>query len=218
MKVKKHRFLFVLLLLFSTAFAQSQDNSNFGIKLGINSSTLSGKSTKNADGRELTVQSKFGFYVGGFYQYELNAKFAIQTELLFSHQINRIDIQRWEGVPVKAGSDIHLPYILLPMVFQYEPIENLSIEIGPQLGYNLGKFITIKGTVELNNETHDLEERLNDIARWDYSILAGIGYDWSESFTAKLRFAQGLKSLDQRESDAFELLHQVFSLGIEYNF
>lgn len=215
---RKAGFLVVLLLIFTSVFAQNSfsNNSFFGLKAGVNSSSLSGKSTRNDVGRELEVQSKIGFYISGFYKHELSSKYAIQPEILFSHQVTRIDIQRWEGIPVEAGSDIHLPYILVPVVFQYYPIGKLSLELGPQLGYNLGKFITIKGTVNLNNETYDLEERLNDIARWDFSILAGIGYDLNENFSTKLRFAQGFKSLDQRESDAFELYHQVLSFGLEY--
>lgn len=206
------------MLNFSVLVSQEKSDriTYFGVKAGLNSSTFSGESTKNVDGRESDVQSKFGFYVGGFFKYKINSKYAIQPELLFANQTTRIDINRWEGVPVKAGSDIHLPYILMPVLFQYKPIRKLKLEIGPQLGYNLGKFITIKGKVELNNETFDLEERLNEIARWDFSLMAGLGYDITDSVSTKLRFAQGINSLDQRENDAFELYHQVLTLGLEY--
>lgn len=221
------RMNFKRLLLLSLTFTffnltnaqevQAKD-SYFGVKIGAISSKLSGESTKDDDGRETDVKSRIGFYVGGFYHHELSDKLSVQPELLFSYQGARIDIKRWEGVPVTAGSDIDLPYILLPVILQYEIFDKFHLELGPQLGYNLGKFITIKGKVVLNGETFMLEDRLEDVARWDFSLLASAGYSFNEKFTTKFRFAQGLNSLDQRARDAFTLYNQVFSIGVEYNF
>ena len=220
MNIKRLLLLSLTFTFFNLTNAQeAQDkDSYFGVKIGANSSSLSGESTKDKDGRETDVTSRVGFYAGGFYHHGLSDKLSFQPELLFSYQGASIDIKRWEGVPVTAGSDIDLPYILLPLMLQYEVFDKFNLEVGPQLGYNLGKFITIKGKVVLNGETFLLEDRLEDVARWDFSVLAGAGYSFNENFTAKFRYAQGLNSLDQRDRDAFTLYNQFFSLGVEYNF
>lgn len=220
MKIIRLLFLSLTFTFFNLSLAQeTQDkDSYFGVKIGANSSNLSGESTKDKEGRETDVTSRVGFYAGGFYHHQLSDKLSFQPELLFSYQGASIDIKRWEALPVTAGSDIDLPYILLPLMLQYELFDNFSLEVGPQLGYNLGKFIIIKGKVVLNGETFLLEDRLEDVARWDFSVLAGAGYSFNENFTVKFRFAKGLNSLDQRKQDAFTLYNQVFSLGLEYNF
>lgn len=207
----------LICLLFSATFSLAQE-TDFGLKAGINFSTLSGDSTKNYEGRDTSVDSKTGFYFGGFMQYELYDKFAVQPELLISYQGANIEIRRWEGIPVEAEGDVAMPYILLPVMLQYEPMADLIIEIGPQIGYNLSKEIKVKGKVELNDETINLEERIKDVALFDFSLAAGLGYEFMDDFTAKLRFAQGLNSLDQRDTDGFDLYNRVFSLGVEYEF
>lgn len=217
MILKKFFGFWFILILFSLLQGQQINiKSNFGVKVGVNSASLSGESTKNNQVRETDIQARLGFYVGGFYFIEINRKFNLQPSLMLSYQGATIDISRWEGVPVTAGSEVDLPYILLPVMWQYKPTNKLVLEIGPQLGYNLGKFITIKGKIVLNDQTIDLEERLEDVARWDFSVLAGVGYEIFDNMTTKLSFAQGLNSLDQRKNDAFILHHRVMSLGLEY--
>ncbi|MDO5656634.1 MAG: porin family protein [Flavobacteriaceae bacterium] len=202
--------LLSLLCLFS--FGQN----SFGVKSGVNFSTLSGETTKNKNGRESDVTSKIGFYAGGFYHYEWSEKWAIQPELLFSYQGANIEITRWEGIPVEAKGNVSMPYILLPVMLQYKPSEKIILELGPQLGLNLSKEIKIKGKVELNDQTIDLEERIKDLARFDFAVNAGVGYHLSERLIAKIRFSQGLISLDRREQEPFILYNQVFSLGVEF--
>ena len=207
----------ILCLFFISNFNLAQE-MDFGLKGGINFSTLSGESTKNREGRQTSVDAKTGFYVGAFMNYELNGKWAVQPELLVSYQGANIEIQRWEGIPVEAKGDVAMPYILLPVMLQFEPVDKLILELGPQVGLNLSKEIKVKGKVELNDETIDLEERIKDVAQFDFSLNAGVGYEFMDDFTAKFRFSQGLNSLDQRDFEPFELFNRVYSLGVEYDF
>ena len=83
----KKLLLFKLLLVSITVFSQS-DNS-FGIKAGTNYSQFT-PDFKVAGITVLDYQGKFGYYIGGFYNFNLSDKFNLQTELLLANQGTKI--------------------------------------------------------------------------------------------------------------------------------
>ena len=70
-------------LMLCSAFAFSQE-IKFGAKVGLNLSNLRGDYPAGIDEHN----AKIGFNIGGFAEYEINDKFTLQPELLFSTQGN----------------------------------------------------------------------------------------------------------------------------------
>ncbi|MDR1552669.1 MAG: PorT family protein [Prevotellaceae bacterium] len=95
----KKILLITLVALLGIATANAQIKG--GVKAGAQLSTLTGASD---------TEFKFGFHVGGFAEFTISDRFAIQPELLYSAQ----------GADYKGGGDItmSLGYINLPVLLK----------------------------------------------------------------------------------------------------
>ena len=88
----------------------------FGVKAGVNLSSISGDETDDVDG--LT-----SFHIGGVAEIVFSEKFSFQPELMYSAQGYSID-----------DVDVKLDYISVPLMAKYYVAEGFSIEAGPQIG------------------------------------------------------------------------------------
>ena len=87
----------------------------FGAKVGLNLSNLRGDYPTGIDEHN----SKIGFHIGGFAEYEINDKFIIQPELLFSTQGNTYGYKDYYGGgSYYDGADYNLKlnYLNLPII------------------------------------------------------------------------------------------------------
>jgi len=91
----------------------------FGVKGGLNFSTLTGDDTGNTD----LVTS---FHFGVVSEISLSEKFSFQPELLYSGQGFSIDNTVYE-----------MNYLNLPLMGKYYLTKGLSLEAGPQIGFLL---------------------------------------------------------------------------------
>jgi len=124
--------LFLLTSIFITAVSQAQE-IKFGVKGGLNLSTLSGDSP-NISGRGAVLEVKF------------NDKFALQPELLYSEQGASAE----NGQLVNIETKLRLNYINIPILAKYYLTKGLSVEAGPQLGIliDAGVQDTIDGVLQ----------------------------------------------------------------------
>lgn len=95
-------------------FANAQD-MKFGVKGGLNSSTLSG-----AEGAKSIV----GIHLGGFAEFKVSDKFSVQPELLFSMQGAKNDVYT-----------LNMNYINIPVMAKYAVAEKFNLQAGPQIGF-----------------------------------------------------------------------------------
>lgn len=110
--------------LFAFGFANAQD-VKFGAKAGLNLSMLSGGS-----------DSKVGFHVGGVAEIKFNDKVSLQPELMFSTEGGKNSYNgNLGGTYYTYNQEIKLNKIIMPVMFKYYVIPNLSLELGPQLDY-----------------------------------------------------------------------------------
>ena len=110
---------------------------SFGIKAGINSSTVS---IKNWDNKQ-----KIGFLAGGVATYQLSEHFDLQGELLYANRGYKTDI--YLEISDKNPHDwkFSLSYLNLPVLLKWYPIgQGVYVEAGPQLGYMLDNSNSIK--------------------------------------------------------------------------
>lgn len=98
--------------------------TRFGIKGGVNLTTLTGDATD--------AKSLVGFQVGGFAEIKIIEKLAIQPEILYSTQ----------GAKYDNFGDTKLDYLNIPVLAKYYITKQFTVEAGPQIGFLLSSHDT----------------------------------------------------------------------------
>ncbi|MGC1240453.1 MAG: porin family protein [Chryseosolibacter sp.] len=121
-----YRLLLYVFLFPAIGFAQTE----FGIKAGLNISDIVMTNYVNPD-VESGLRLKPGLHAGFFVNGTLKERIGLAAELLYSDK------------GVRANNTIHLHYIALPLLVQYQLREKIFAEIGPELGYMLSARSTL---------------------------------------------------------------------------
>lgn len=148
----KKLLLFVALATLSFTAVQSQ-NVRFGVKGGVNFSSVNGN---DFDG----TKGVTGFQVGGVAKIGITELLAIQPEILFSAQGYSVDEPGY-------GYSVRLGYINLPVMVDFTIAEGLSLQGGPQFGFNVVSGYKFDGDA---NEDFEKEEGVKTL-----DLGAGIG-------------------------------------------
>lgn len=201
----------VAVLAFGSANAQ---DVKFGAKAALNVATLTGDVDDAA--------SIIGFQVGGFAEFKLSEKFAFQPELLYSTQgIKESGSEIVEGYLVEADMTTKLGYINLPLMIKYYATPKFNLEFGPQIGFLISAKVDADYTVYVDgmavpgSESIDVKDQASSV---DFGLNFGLGYDFTEKFSAGVRYNLGLSNVyDQEGSDA-SAKNSVFSVAVGYKF
>jgi len=158
--MKKAAFAALVFLLAYTSNAQS-----FGIKGGINFSSLNGSD----DG---SFKSLTSFHIGILKEFILLDNLALQPELLYSTQ----------GAQIKNSDDNYkLNYLLVPVLAKIYLNESFNIHAGPQFGLLLGE---TKNVTPVESKSFDL----GIAAGLEYELTNGISitgrYIWGQNSMA----------------------------------
>ncbi|MCQ2309489.1 MAG: PorT family protein [Bacteroidales bacterium] len=172
--------LFLVLVPLSRAEAQGLDQLHFGMRLGLDMSTLTG--IEDA-GMEL------GFAAGAGAKYELSENSSVLTELLYSTggKSSSITVSNFKD-NLKIYDKIHLHYLKIPVVYQYYFTDILGLEIGPQLGFCLGGK---KKTRTGNEDWSAVRLTSDDYHVFDFGILTGI---YTNNLTSENDFIVSLRA------------------------
>ena len=191
--MKKIVLTFLALGAFGFVNAQT---ARFGIKGGLNVSTLSGD---NND-----ASPKVGAHMGGLVEIKITNKFAIQPELLFSLQGAKSEYFYSEpGYSYSSENKINLSYINLPVMAKFYVIPKLSLEAGPQLGLLVGaknKYTETEnegGFVQTYSSSSDIKGGLKTA---EAALNLGASYHFTDHIFVQARFCIGLTSIDETGS------------------
>jgi hypothetical protein len=188
------KIILTVVAVFAFGFANAQE-TKFGIKGGLNLANFSGDIE---DGSNLT-----GINIGGFAEIKLSDKFALQPEVMFSGQ----------GSDSDEGS-FNLTYINVPLMAKYYVADKFNLEAGPQIG-----FLT-SAKLKMDGNSIDSKRFFNST---DFGINFGAGYDFTEKFSAGVRYNMGVSNIFSDEFiDALQedvnVQNSVFSLSLAYKF
>lgn len=191
--------------------ANAQD-VKFGLKGGLNVSNFSG------DTEGIDFKSRFGFNVGGFVEIKFSEKFALQPEVLYSTQGAKVDNFNLDvdGIgTVNADVAFNLAYINVPVMFKYFAAEKFSLEAGPQIGFLVSAETKTK-VDGYGSSKVDIKDNFESI---DFGLNLGAGYDFTENFSAGVRYNLGLANIAKTEEGDDSKVHNgVFSLSAAYKF
>ena len=198
------------MLTFGLANAQEVE---FGVKGGINIANIVSKDD--------SADSKVGFHVGAFAEIKISDKFSIQPELLFSTQgATAKETVYVEGAFYNGEVKFNLSYINVPVMAKFYVAKGFSLEAGPQIGF----LTSAKGDVEVSQvgggpvikQTQDIKEMFNTV---DFGLNFGLGYKFTEKFSAGARYNLGLSDLNKEgDSDQNSIKNSVIQISVGYAF
>ncbi|ASE61122.1 PorT family protein [Chryseobacterium indologenes] len=193
----KKIFLGLALVAGTFTFAQKTSSNTasspvrFGLKAGLNVSSLSNSDTN----------SKAGFYGGVFANIPVAQDFSVQPEVLYSGM----------GAKAKANSDVKLnmDYIAVPVMLQYNALPNLYVEAGPQFSF----LVSAKG--KDNNGSVDVKDGFKT---FDFGLGLGAGYYFTPNIGVNVRYVAGLTDVVKNRIGGDSSKNGVFQVGLAYKF
>jgi hypothetical protein len=158
------------LILFVAIPGVVYSQADLGIKAGLNVSDIVMTNYIDPD-VESDLRVKAGLHAGLFIRAMTNERFGLIAEVLYSNK----------GVKA-AGTDIHLHYIVLPLMFQYKLTDVTAAELGPEPGYLFS--------------AHSRHGNANSIYsnRFDLSLNGGFRFD-TPKLIFGIRYSAGLFSV-----------------------
>lgn len=168
----------------------------YGLKSGLNVSTLNGDDTDNLD-------PKMGFVFGAIAELCIDDKAAIQPEILYSQQGAKYkQIDGYDGT-------IKLDYINAPIMAKYRVTEKFIVEAGPQFG------ILLSAKDEYESPSDSGQEDLSDeIKDFDYGVNLGVNYDLRNGWFFGARYNLGLTNIN--DSSGISNSNNVFQFSVGF--
>lgn len=176
-------------LILSIAFlvgiiSLSNAQTKVGIKLGGGLSSLT--TSDEVPGSEVDPKdffsSKMGYQAGAFARLEISDKFLFQPELLWKTKASTIDQAVINGST--SDMDFKTSYLSVPVLAGYQPVENLSILVGPEVG------MALSADIEAEGVTLDVKDNLE--SNLDLGINLGVEYQLDFGLGIGLRYNYGL--------------------------
>lgn len=206
-------FLGLAIVAGSFAFAQQQKSSSapvqFGIKAGMNVSSLSKDGTLDDQG------SKIGFNAGLFANVPLGSSFSLQPEVIYTQYGDKYD-------NVVNGNRYswarHHDYIAVPVMFQYNFVPNFYLEAGPEFGFLVSAKNKLKN--ETSNSTISQSDNYKDnVNGFNLGIGVGAGYYFIPNLGVTVRYVAGVTDIAKnRPNNSDAVRNNVFQVGLAYKF
>lgn len=180
----------VLCLLPKFSFAQLK--IEIGGKAGMNLCGLGLSSDGKLSG--VNYNGRTSFHLGA-YGLIRKGKLGVQPEIVYSQQGQTYNI------PSYSGLRTDLSYINIPVVVKYYPLKNLSLQLGPQMGF----LASAKGDlVQINSSpngpsfqailSRDLKSYLTST---DFSVVFGAGLDLPLGLNVTFRYNYGVSNVNK---------------------
>ena len=188
--MKKTIITLVCLLLASSA-AMAQKTFSFGPKIGVDYTHYWGKHTSHG--------GKLNYQAGLQMEYRFNGKFALAPEVVFAAQGGKYDFVNYDKTyPSQYGrytrpANYHINYINLPVMFKYYMTPSLSIDFGPQVGFNVYKKSTDKWKYE--GKSFKETDELKGLKTVDFAIGLGLTYNIADEVFIQGRYTLGMTKL-----------------------
>lgn len=205
------KIILAVALLATLAVTAQETKITFGVKAGLNLSSANVERDYDTD-----VSSLAGFHVGGFANFKIDDKWALQPELLFSTQGFKEYLN--DGGYI-FDDKYKLTYLNLPVSFQYAAASKLHIEAGPQVDFLVsgkadGKYYDPMFDETQTQNNVDIKDRLKSIA---FGFNVGAGYAITSQLSASVRYHLGLSEIDDLEGVKMKNRNIQVGVGCTFN-
>ena len=187
----------IAILAFSGLSAQVQ----FGIKAGLNISSLSFSNGVLGDGE--SKSSLTSFNGGLFASLPIAESLFVQPEINYSGQGTSV------SGPGESGS-LNYDYLNVPVLIKYSHESGLFAETGPQAGF----LLSAKG--KSNGTSYDVKDGTQS---FDFSWALGLGYKLKDlGLGIDVRYNLGLTNTFKDAPDGYSAKNGVFQIDLFYMF
>ena len=231
--MKKISLITLLACLTIVASSQSLIPIKFGIKAGLNFSSLS---ISRIDGVNPTVNSsQIGIAAGACVYIPLSDKWYINPELLYSQKGASFDYNFTHDYPVNkrakyaTTNQLTLSYIELSPTFSFKASDKLALNFGPSVSYLISEDYTItsaKTSGEDATGVNVLLDGLYESTALDIGLNLGLSYFITANFIVDARVSTGFMEAGEvtqpnetGDSDpAYTLKNRAIVLSLAYLF
>ena len=178
--MKKFFVLITAAIVSMSAMAQVQ----FGAKVGVDATHFWGKDTEHG--------MKIGYQFGALMEYKFNPHFAIAPEVVFAAQGGKTKGLAFDwnghGIDIKTTDvKLNVNYINVPIMFKYYVSPDFSIDLGPQVGFNVYSKCSVKG-----EDAIDMKEITKSV---DFGVGLGGTYNLTENAFVQARYTMGMTNV-----------------------
>ena len=210
------RKITIVLLILVSVSALSQEKFRYGVKGGVNISTI-----KRTNGFGfINYSPRVGYNIGAFGEYFLNEKISLQTELIYSLQgakFEEIEFRESADSPAIVNSDLGVKedYLLIPFLVKYN-IKGFNFFTGPQLGILISSETK---NINLFNEGSVVSTSKNDAgSSIDFALAFGLGYNFEIGLFLDARYNLGLSNTIDADDATVKEKSRVFQFSLGYKF
>ena len=180
--------LFACLMTLAATECVNAQKVNFGVKAGLNLSTWS------YDDASLRP----GFHAGGFATVQFSRMFAVQPEVMYSMEgavwEGKLDVSDFSLANAEVTSTVHK--LNVPVMLQFTPISMLTIEAGPQFGFNLAVSHHIKSNIAVIGEIErDVYVDKKNYNTFEMGIAAGLKLNLTRNMAIGARYVYGISPI-----------------------
>ncbi len=211
------KYCFVFFLLFATYGLLGQE-TRYGIKTGLNYSTIIGDQTEG-------INPRLSGHLGVFAEIRFSDRFAFQPEVVYSSQGFQFNtdlfvIDRQD--PTLGGADfktaVQLNYLTVPILADFAILEHLSIQVGPQFGFLLNQVTKLKNFDGVDSTDLDDRQVVNGRFQLDYGVAAGVAYKLTDQWALSGRIYQGIRNRLNGSLGDLQNYNTSIQLSVNYLF
>ena len=194
--MKKIISILALVFLTIVSSAQSLIPIKYGIKAGLNLSSLNISSIEGVNPTDNSSQT--GIAAGFIVHIPLSDEWFINPEVLYSQKGAKFnyafthDYEINQRDEYKTTNQITLSYVELNPTISYKATDKLALNFGPSVSFLIGEDITPQDLERDNaNTAHILTDGLVETASLDVGLNLGISYFFTEHFFVDSRVYTG---------------------------
>lgn len=177
--------------ILATGAAMAQKQFTFGPKVGVDYTNYWGKGTEHG--------GKLSYQAGLFMEYRVTNKFSLAPEVVFAAQGGKYEIKRMDVV-YKETDNVN--YINVPVMMKFYVCPELSIDFGPQVGFNVYSKNTAEAKIanEKGKITTNMKDYTNTV---DFGLGLGLTYNITEDVFVQGRYTMGLTKVFDTKDNVF---------------
>ncbi len=176
----------ILLIIVFVITQQTHAQVSFGAKAGLNYVNVKIVTNVQNPSGELGSKYRLGYHFGLYGTLDINEKFSINPELVFSNKGYKFD-ENPMAINPSGGGNLNLNYINLPFMFGFKPTKKLKLLLGPEFGYLISAKSKFKS--ETINVNHIWDKK------FDFAAALGVSYSIADNTDVSLKYIHGFAPL-----------------------
>lgn len=228
MNLNYYTLILLLLLSHQSSIAQQ----SFGIRAGLNHSSITDKSSSQESGYMGTAKGWGGCF-GLFGRIPLEERLSFEPELAISVRRTVIKHAYTESFSfggsqrIEISNSTQFNYLALPMLLALKVHKGFHLQAGPQYAYLLGgrwkEVWTASGSNGFGEPYVDRETTVEEgskvigrRSRSEFGLVLGGGYRWTNGLGLAVRYLKSFSYIETGESDYLYGRYSVLTFSMEY--